>query len=863
MRQPDEGSSGAAAHAVRTALDDPHTSAVFLVGPLGSGKSFVLHRVASTRRRAADSDTNGDPTGPPGPAPVLVRPMVPTRDLTLGTLLGPAVAAGVDAAAGGETPRAPRVLMIDDVDRLDAASVSLLSHALDRGLVRVVAGVRSSRSTRVFQELRCIGRTVVVEVEPWRSRDVDEFVAGQLEGRLHPLSRRRLLELSAGNALCLTELLQGGAADGRLVVRHGLWVWTGELAVPPVTEARVVGELDRLAPEVRSVLTSAALADPVPVRVLEGLHGGPAVEAADSDGLLWLGDVGGTLSARPRSALQGRVAVQVACTTRRRKVAYVVLRSLAPDRVPERLAVSVGRLAVGAQASLPADLARPLAHAALGAHDAVLSEQVLARSPEGGVGPETASALIGQGEFRRAAVALGTAPAEDRRAAVLLMGVGEPAVWRAWSSRSSADPGGYLATGRAWTGAGLDSLLADGPATAGTVGSDGEPRGAGGRAMVGLVAALAQAGRLGDAVARADAADSRGFDPMDRLHLVAVLGAAQLARGALAEGARHGHRLRELGLAEGWPDAYRLGTFLAGCAALQSGEAASAAWHLAESAACDGGHTAAAMAELVPGCLALARAMAGRYDDAEATLAAAGGDVPRTAPQAVQDRTRLVRAEVALLAGRQHGAHDIAARVADRCQDAGQVLLALEALHLCARSRPSTETARRLAGLAARTDFDLAASYVAHAEASAASDGARLARVARDYERRGLGWLAGETAAGALALGFAGQSRRALWTVECRSVLDRLQLREGLVVPPSWWNGSDPVSPLTDREREIVELAAAGWSSPRIAAHLQVSQRTVENHLQHSYRKLGISGRPQLPAVLGYPARRPGSGADR
>ena len=864
MRQPDEGSAGAAAHAVLTALEDPHTAVVFLVGPLGSGKSFVLHRAASTRRTPGTGNTTVAPTETPAPAPVLVRPMVRTRDLTLGALLGPALAADLGSATGGETAPGPRVLMIDDVDRLDDASLSLLSQGLDRGLVRLVAGVRSSSSARVFQELRCIGRTVVVDVEPWRASDVDDFVAGQLGGRLHPLTRRRLLELSAGNALCLTELLQGDDADGHLVLRHGLWVWSGPLAVPPVTEARVVGELDRLVPEVRSVLTSAALAAPVPVRVLEGLHGGQAVEAADAAGLLWLGDVGGTLSVRPRSVLQGRVVVQVACTTRRRKVADVVLRSLGPDRVPEPLAVSVGRLAVGAQAWLPADLARPLAAAALGAHDAVLSEQVLARSPDAGVGADTASALIGQGEFRRAAEVLGTAPGEERRAAVLLMGVGEPAAWRAWSTRSRsgpADPGGYLAAGRAWTGAGLEALLAD---EAGTSATGGERRGARGRALVGLVAAVAQAGRLGEAVARAEAADSHGFEPVDRLHLLAVLGACQLARGALAEGARHGHRLRELGLAEGWPDAYRLGTFLAGYAALQSGDVASAEWHLAESAACEGGHTAAATAELVPGCLALARAMAGRYDDAETTLAAAGGGVPRPMPQAVQDRTRLLRAEVALLSGRRHGAHDAAARVADRCQDAGQVLLALEALHLCARSRSSTETARRLAGLAARTDFDLAATYVAHAEASATSDGARLTRVACDYERRGLGWLAGETAAGALALGLAGPSRRALWTVECRSVLDRLQLRAGLVVPPSWWNGSDPVSPLTDREREIVELAAAGWSSPRIAAHLQVSQRTVENHLQHSYRKLGISGRPQLPAALGYPAGGLGrAGPDR
>ena len=61
----------------------------------------------------------------------------------------------------------------------------------------------------------------------------------------------------------------------------------------------------------------------------------------------------------------------------------------------------------------------------------------------------------------------------------------------------------------------------------------------------------------------------------------------------------------------------------------------------------------------------------------------------------------------------------------------------------------------------------------------------------------------------------------------------------------------DDDSGLTPREREIAELAARGLSSPDIARQLVVSVRTVDNHLQHVYAKLGISRRAELGARLG------------
>ena len=57
--------------------------------------------------------------------------------------------------------------------------------------------------------------------------------------------------------------------------------------------------------------------------------------------------------------------------------------------------------------------------------------------------------------------------------------------------------------------------------------------------------------------------------------------------------------------------------------------------------------------------------------------------------------------------------------------------------------------------------------------------------------------------------------------------------------------------PLTRREREVANLAARGLSNHEIAERLVISARTVGNHLQRAYAKLGVRGREELRRVPG------------
>jgi DNA-binding CsgD family transcriptional regulator len=55
---------------------------------------------------------------------------------------------------------------------------------------------------------------------------------------------------------------------------------------------------------------------------------------------------------------------------------------------------------------------------------------------------------------------------------------------------------------------------------------------------------------------------------------------------------------------------------------------------------------------------------------------------------------------------------------------------------------------------------------------------------------------------------------------------------------------------LTDRQRELVDLALEGLSDKAIASRLAISDHTVGNHLRAIYARLGISKRSQLIALL-------------
>jgi DNA-binding CsgD family transcriptional regulator len=135
----------------------------------------------------------------------------------------------------------------------------------------------------------------------------------------------------------------------------------------------------------------------------------------------------------------------------------------------------------------------------------------------------------------------------------------------------------------------------------------------------------------------------------------------------------------------------------------------------------------------------------------------------------------------------------------------------------------------------------------------AANDGAALDRVGAAFQDLGTLLLAAEAkaaaarahrAAGRDASANASQERAAALAAAC----------QGARTPGL--GPAMPVSVLTPREREVAMLAAAQASSREIATRLQLSVRTVDNHLGRVYAKLGVSSRAQLATLLEVRASR-------
>jgi len=158
------------------------------------------------------------------------------------------------------------------------------------------------------------------------------------------------------------------------------------------------------------------------------------------------------------------------------------------------------------------------------------------------------------------------------------------------------------------------------------------------------------------------------------------------------------------------------------------------------------------------------------------------------------------------------------------------------------------DTSARLRELAGACDSPLVSARARHAAAARAHDAGELAGAAGDFEALGALLLAAEAAAGAAeAFGRAGDRRAAAAALRHSGAL--AAACEGAATP-GLLQAAAPV-PLSGREREIVMLAAKGMTSKDIAERLFLSVRTVNNHLQHAYTKLGITSRAGLAEAVG------------
>ncbi len=200
----------------------------------------------------------------------------------------------------------------------------------------------------------------------------------------------------------------------------------------------------------------------------------------------------------------------------------------------------------------------------------------------------------------------------------------------------------------------------------------------------------------------------------------------------------------------------------------------------------------------------------------------------------------LAEARVALTAG------------AADAMETGHITSAIWMLHEVARLGGARDVAEQIAKCAEGTESAFARARAAHVRAIVAGDLDEMVAAADQFETIGANLLASEACVAAAEIARSAGVQRVATGMTLRAerlvALCEGALSPGLIATPN------TVEPLTEREREVAFMASSGMTSREIAEHLVVSRRTVSNHLQHVYDKLGVRSRTELRHALGGPS---------
>ncbi|MFG2606593.1 LuxR C-terminal-related transcriptional regulator [Streptomyces sp. NPDC048514] len=237
---------------------------VVICGPAGVGKSrFAEECLAGAAQEgspvATAAATESAATVPLGAIAHLMPAEVDLSD----PVKGFAAVAEALAARSGRPRRS--VLWVDDLHLLDPASAVLLRQLMDAGVIRLIGTVRTGVSATEAVEVLVRGDTVHrIDLGPFRQEQTQEVLRAALGGLVGRRSLHELHSASGGNALHLRELVDSALQAGTLAGDGGVWeLAEGWVAGSPRLTQLIADRLDAADTRARPVLELLAVCDPV------------------------------------------------------------------------------------------------------------------------------------------------------------------------------------------------------------------------------------------------------------------------------------------------------------------------------------------------------------------------------------------------------------------------------------------------------------------------------------------------------------------------------------------------------------------------------------------------------------------------
>jgi DNA-binding CsgD family transcriptional regulator/tetratricopeptide (TPR) repeat protein len=759
------------------------------------------------------------------------------------------------------------VTVADDAALLDAASLALLEYLAAQRTIFLIATVRTGEPVPdLLTGLWRDRRLERVDLHDLSRTHLDTLLHLTLGGPVEAGAARQFWEVTRGNPLYVHELVLGAIESGALVERSGVWHLEDRLPATSRLLDLVGQRIGSLSAEARSVVELLAVCEPVELGYLEAAAPAGVLESLERSGLVTIAVDDG--EARLAHPLYSRVIRAAMPRLRARAILLAEaerLEAITPVAGPAALRIAVWRLDAGARPD-PAVLVRG-AHLARYAHDFRVVRRLIEAVPAGQL--DAAGALL----LGEALYELGDFDASER---VLARGqqlpASEPVALRLAVTRAKnahwglCQPKAALAINAAAAAVITSPPLAEElaadeaailmfsghPDQALAVleritGSDQRTRVI--RAISGAPA-LAVTGRTAEAVRTAEAGFTDHVALGDELaiahpatHIVSQVFALTEA-GRLTEAEQLARAGADIVASPRVPIAQIWFAANLGRVATLQGRVATARRYFAEAAGLAEASRFAGPRFMALSGLALAHAMLGNADAAAQALA------ERAAVPAfgfLGPEQQLADAWTALASRLPAAAADTFRAAAAQAAATGHRTAESWLWHDLMRTS-GYDASARLGELAAACDSPLVTARARHAAAARARDGKELAAVADDFEALGAMLLAAEAASAAAEAFSRAGDRRAATAAQRRS--STLAAACQSAATPGLAQAAVPV-PLSGREREIVMLAATGMASKDIADRLFLSVRTVNNHLQHAYTKLGVSSRASLAHALG------------
>jgi DNA-binding NarL/FixJ family response regulator len=244
--------------------------------------------------------------------------------------------------------------------------------------------------------------------------------------------------------------------------------------------------------------------------------------------------------------------------------------------------------------------------------------------------------------------------------------------------------------------------------------------------------------------------------------------------------------------------------------------------------------------------LATVTAMAGRANEARRELDAIEWWAQDPAASMTDGEKSMVEAWVCAAEGATSQAISITLSAASKERERGRPAWEVVLLQTATQFGDPT-TATRLAELSGVVQGPRASAAAAHAAGLAANNGEELLDASRQYEAFGDRLAAADAAAHAV-VAYQRTERRGA-AMNASAIAQRLAAEcQGARTPAL--RAATTLQPFTDRQREIISLAARGLSNKDIADHLTMSVRSIEGHLFRASQRVGANNREQLIAML-------------